>query len=352
MAMMQATMDGSRIKALVEDEEQFSVYVDKRFDALDADHNGTVTPAQLKPAVQSLGAALGLPPMGTSKETDHIYDEVYEQFMDGNRTTRVEKKKFGKVLKDILLGLADGLERDPITVMKLDGGELRKYATSERLEVDIISIFTRFDVRQEGRIPADRVIDVLPTISVRKGMPPAGDPKVQKLIEKAMLDARINVGESLDQMQFVEMVRKLLVILADVLKQNPLNVAHSEKEYDGQSIKKLLKNHEELQKILEENWMQLPKDHHNKVSKDYLRASLDNVGPAAGLPPLGCADEVDEVLVEIFNKSDFDNGERVNKEKFQKCIKQILGSVMLHLEGKPVTIKSSKVVGLDGENPQ
>lgn len=36
----------------------------------------------------------------------------------------------------------------------------------------------------------------------------------------------------------------------------------------------------------------VPKDHHGKISKEYLRVALDVMAPSAGLPPIGAVDQV------------------------------------------------------------
>ncbi|KAG6543241.1 hypothetical protein Mapa_015492 [Marchantia paleacea] len=339
--MAMTGMDGSRIKNFVESDRTFNAYVDKKFNALDTDHDGSLTQSELKPMVQSLGDALGLPPIGSSAETDHIYQEVFSEFSKG---AAVSKDVFGRVLKDILLGLADGLERDPISVIQFDGTRLREYASSPQYVVETISVFTRLDVKQDGRLPASRLLDALPSISVIKGMPPAADPKMKGLVHYALRAARVDSRKNLDQMQFVDTLRKFLLGMADGLKTHPMKVAHSEKLYDGESIKKLLKNEEELRKALDETWRRMPKDNRYKASKDYLRVGVDEMGPAAGLPPVGSVEEVDDVLQQIFAKFNLDDGESIGQEDFEKCMMEVLGSLMLQLEGKPISIKSSKIV--------
>lgn len=72
----QEVMDGSDIMELVENDKVFTNFVDHKFQQLDADCDGKLSLNELKPAVNDLGAALGLPAHGTSPESDHIYSEV------------------------------------------------------------------------------------------------------------------------------------------------------------------------------------------------------------------------------------------------------------------------------------
>lgn len=69
-------VDGSEIRALVEDKDAFARFVDDRFRKLDADGDGRLSVNELQPAVADIGAAIGLPKRGSSQQADHIYSEV------------------------------------------------------------------------------------------------------------------------------------------------------------------------------------------------------------------------------------------------------------------------------------
>jgi hypothetical protein len=76
MATNIMVMDGKSLKAFVENDESWTTFVNQKFAALDKSHTGKLTRTELQPAIAAVGNALGLPPMGESAETDHIYDEV------------------------------------------------------------------------------------------------------------------------------------------------------------------------------------------------------------------------------------------------------------------------------------
>lgn len=73
----QQVLDGSDIMKLVGNEEVFSNFVDHKFRELDRDRDGHLSVKELQPAVADIGAALGLPPHGSSPDSDHIYSEVW-----------------------------------------------------------------------------------------------------------------------------------------------------------------------------------------------------------------------------------------------------------------------------------
>lgn len=69
-------LDGSEIMELVANNQVFSSFVDHKFHELDTDKDGKLSLKELHPAVADIGAALGLPPQGTSLDSDNIYSEV------------------------------------------------------------------------------------------------------------------------------------------------------------------------------------------------------------------------------------------------------------------------------------
>jgi len=74
--MAETVVDGKALKKFVGDDQLWTKFIDERFAKLDKSHTGKLTHSDLEPAIAGVGKALGLPPMGSSPETDHIYTEV------------------------------------------------------------------------------------------------------------------------------------------------------------------------------------------------------------------------------------------------------------------------------------
>lgn len=333
--------DGSELKKFVENPSSFDKYVDKTFKSLDTDHKGTLSQKELTPIMGTIGEALGLPPKGTDKESDHIYDEVFAEF--GNEKG-VTKETFSQVLREVFLGLADGLERDPIEILPIDGSKLREYVGTGTFDADSVATFTRLDVNQDGSLPATKLMDAMKGVSVAKGMPPAADPKMKDMIGRALADANVNTEDRLDQFQFSDVLRKVMLSIADSMQKTPVQVAHSEKVFDGKGIVSFLKDKAVFQTALDDTWEKMPKDKKGRCRKDYLRVGVDELCPAAGLPPVGAVDEMDSVLKTVFSKIDLDHGGTVTKPEFDKTMLEVLGSLMLQLDGKPIAINNSSII--------
>lgn len=340
-------LDGSDIMELVENKEVFSKYVDHKFKELDRDNDGRLSVKELQPAVADIGLALGLPPQGASSDSDHIYSEVLNEFTHG-KEEKVSKSEFKEVLSDILIGMAAGLKRDPIVILRIDGEELREYISSPSFETDIVLLFSE-TATPDGTV-CDHIVKVLQKLGVDQGLPPISDSWVMSNIVEPALESCIQDCKY-DQQQlessqdtFLEELKKVLKNIAERLKEQPVIVAHTENTYDGSAIKNLLANKFETDKVLNAVLETIPRDKNGRLSKEYLRVALDSLAPSAGLPPYGAIVEMDKVINEVFKMVDADDGKLVKEEEFKKLLLEILGSIMLQLEGNPVSVSTNTVV--------
>ncbi len=91
----------------------------------------------------------------------------------------ITKEVFGRVMRDILLGLGDGLERDPVAISTLDGTRLQQYAESAEFEVEAVTAFSQLDADMNGSLKASAIKTAMQRISVEQGMPPQTDASVR-----------------------------------------------------------------------------------------------------------------------------------------------------------------------------
>ncbi|XP_061343705.1 uncharacterized protein LOC133289725 isoform X2 [Gastrolobium bilobum] len=313
-------LDGSNIMELVGNEEVFSSFVDHKFHELDKDRDGKLSVKELQPAVSDIGAALGLPAHGTNPDSDHIYSEVLNEFTHGKQE-KVSKIEFKEVLSDILLGMAAGLKRDPIVILRIDGEDLLEFVNGPSYESEMASIFSLIESPDHGSLH-DHIIEALGKLSVDQGIPPTSD----------------------SWETFLEEFKKVALSVADRLKEQPVIVAHSESTFDGTGVKRLLSNKFELDKTLNSAIENLPRDRNGKMSKEYLRVALDVVAPSAGLPPVGAIQEMDKVISEVLKMMNADDAKSVKEDEFKKILTEILGSIMLQLEGNPISVSTNSVV--------
>lgn len=335
-------MDGKSLKEFVENDALWTEFINERFAKFDRNHTGKLTHSDLEPAIAGVGKAMGLAPMGTDADTDHIYTEMFNEFGPGGEG--VTRERFSVVMRDMLLGLGDGLEREPVTISPLNGTELERWARSGEFEIEAVAAFGELDKDMSGKVKVGAIKQGMQRVSVSQGMPPQTDAAVSKYIASALQEIGVSAQQEVNQSQFVDVYRKVTLALARNLQEKPLTVAHTEKVFDGTSISQLIKDKHALDLALNLAWEIMPKTSSGSAPKSYLRVGLDTLAPYAGLPPVGSVPEMDGVVNEAFKMIDGDSAGRVDKPEFDKCMLEVLGGIMLQLEGKPIGVTSSAVV--------
>lgn len=91
----------------------------------------------------------------------------------------MSKSEFQEVLSDILIGMAAGLKRDPIVILRIDGEELNEYINSPGFESDMILVYSE-TASPDGTI-CDHIVKALQKLGVDQGLPPISDSWVMAL---------------------------------------------------------------------------------------------------------------------------------------------------------------------------
>lgn len=101
--------------------------------------------------------------------------QVLNEFTHGKQE-KVGKTEFKEVLSDFLLGMAAGLKRDPVVILRIDGEDLHEFVNNPTFEPEILSIFSEIALPDASL--KDFVIKAFEKLTVDQGMPPATDPWV------------------------------------------------------------------------------------------------------------------------------------------------------------------------------
>ncbi|KAL0412424.1 UNVERIFIED_CONTAM: hypothetical protein Sradi_1444100 [Sesamum radiatum] len=353
-------MDGSDITQLVENEKVFSNFVDHKFQELDTDCDGKLSVKELQPAVADIGAALGLPAQGTNPESDYIYTEVsccpfssfffflvlqttvLNEFTQG-KLKKISKPEFKEVLSDFLLGMAAGLKRDPVVILRIDGEDLHEFVESLTFEPEMLSIFSEIGL-PDGTLK-DYIIKAFEKLTVDHGMPPATDPWVMSnVVEPALECLGDALQQPISQDTFLAAFKKAAESIVQLLKEQPAIVAHSQNTFDGSGIKKLLSSKFELDKAMDSALRGIPRERHGTIAKEYLGVALDSLAASADLPPLGAIDQMDDIMNEALKMVGVGDGKVVKEDEFKKLLAEVLGSIMLQLEGNSVSVSINSIV--------
>jgi hypothetical protein len=73
--------------------------------------------------------------------------------------------------------------------------------------------------------------------------------QMKEIVRDALATAGVNTDDRLDQFQFAEALKKVVTVIADRMEQAPVQVAHSEKVFDGKGIVSFLKEKANFQAV-------------------------------------------------------------------------------------------------------
>ncbi|GAA0178946.1 calmodulin-related [Lithospermum erythrorhizon] len=268
--------------------------------------------------------------------------QVLNEFTHGTQQ-EVSKTKFKEVFSDFIVGVADGLKRNPVVILRIDGADLLTFIKSPSFEPEMLSIFSEID-HPDGSL-REFLTKALRKLRVEQGMPPTSDIWVMSnVIEPAIQSCGGVPHQPVSQEVFLAEFKRVAERLACHLREEPVIVAHSESTYDGSGIKRLLSNKFEFDKTMESVISGFPKDRNGRISMAYYRVALDTIGPSASLPPVGAVDQIDRITTDALKMLDADKDKMVEKDEFKKVVAEILGSIMLQLEGNPISVSTNSVV--------
>ena len=86
----------------------------------------------------------------------------------------MSKTEFKEVLSDFLLGMASGLKRDPIVILRIDGEDLLEFINGPDYEAEMALLFSQLE-SPDGSSLHDHIVKVLEQLTVDQGMPPSSD---------------------------------------------------------------------------------------------------------------------------------------------------------------------------------
>ncbi|CAL5005433.1 unnamed protein product [Urochloa decumbens] len=121
-------LDGSTVRSFVEDEPAFNSSVDGRFAALDADHNGLLSYAEMAGELMSLRVLekhFGVDEATTEpEELAGLYHGLFARF-DRDGSGEVDRDEFRAEMKEVMLAVANGLGFLPVQMVVEEGSFLK-----------------------------------------------------------------------------------------------------------------------------------------------------------------------------------------------------------------------------------
>lgn len=239
------------------------------------------------------------------------------------------------------------LQKNPVFILRLDGGDLKDFFSGPQFEPEMASIFSRRRAAECSSL-RECIIMALQQLTVDHGLPPSADPWVLDNLVSPALQllsiARLDQPAPSEEI-FMEEFRKLIREIIERLQEKPIIVAHTLKICDGSGVGRLLSNNDELRKTVDLVWGELSKEFGDKPSvpaREVLRAGFSHLADAGDLPCYGTVDQVDAVFDEVLREVEEEGV--LQQEQFREVMTGVLGSLGRRLKSDPISILSDSVV--------
>lgn len=106
-------LNGSTVTKFIEDTEAFDNCVNERFEMLDVNGDGVLSPCELK---EGFGRLLAWEYESQSEEEiNNLYNTIFEKF-DEDQNGTIDREEFRSLIKDIMLGMAQSIGNSPVQV--------------------------------------------------------------------------------------------------------------------------------------------------------------------------------------------------------------------------------------------
>lgn len=225
--MMTVALDGSRLTALLESEEEFGKLSSSLFDALDVDKSGQLSFSELKPALQELGLALGIPPAGVREEGDAIVAAAVAEYGHGKK--ELTRPEFSALLRDILSDIAAQLSSSPVLVSQsvkvLNGSRIRKLlGNEEELQKMADELFHEWDRSKTGRLSKADLTAGMKKLGLALGLPPPKARDADRVYSHLFVSADMDDSGFVDRKEFLDFMRLFFDQIASQLEKNPVVV--------------------------------------------------------------------------------------------------------------------------------
>ncbi|XP_024358334.1 uncharacterized protein [Physcomitrium patens] len=222
-----SVLDGSAIKALLEDEDDFAMVAEDLFEKLDTDESGKLSSKELRPAIMQLGVEQGVPPAAATTEAEELVTKLINKY--GQGTEELGQAQFAALLQDVLQDMAESLAEKPITIVRdvkmLNGSHLRKMLADEKAFKEMAdNMFNDLDVNKDQRLSKAEIRPLFEQQTAAWGLPPVGDSDTEELFDEVFKAVDSDKSGEVEKPEFAVLVKTLLADFAETLRLNPILV--------------------------------------------------------------------------------------------------------------------------------
>ncbi|TKY61390.1 E3 ubiquitin protein ligase DRIP2 [Spatholobus suberectus] len=217
-------LDGSTLRLLLEDEDDFAMLAESLFTDLDVEDKGKISKSKIRNALVQMGVEMGVPPFS---EFPQLNDLLRKHGADGEE--ELGQAQFAQLLQSVLQDLEEELSKQNVVFIQniqiINGSKLRQILANEQEFNSIVEKALREKPEaKEGLGSTEIIRSFLQRNAKELGLPPApADETVVLLYDAVFADvAKEKDGAELDKEELAKLVKDILEKFAEQLEVNPV----------------------------------------------------------------------------------------------------------------------------------
>ncbi|XP_061340474.1 uncharacterized protein LOC133286956 [Gastrolobium bilobum] len=217
-------LDGSTLRLLLEDEDDFAMLAENLFTDLDADDKGKIRKSEIQNALDEMGVEMGIPPIS---EFPQLNDLLRKHGADGEE--ELGQAQFAQLLQSVLQDLEEELTKKNVVFIQniqiINGSKLRQLlANEEELNSIVEKVLQEKPKAKDGLGSTEILRHFLESNAKELGLPLSeADEAVALLYDDVFADVvKENNSVELDKEELVKLVKDILEKFAEQLEINPV----------------------------------------------------------------------------------------------------------------------------------
>ncbi|KAL2661470.1 hypothetical protein GLYMA_03G246900v4 [Glycine max] len=217
-------LDGSTLRLLSEDEDDFAMLAENLFTDLDAEDKGKISKSEIRNALVQMGVEMGVPPFS---EFPQLNDLLKKHGVDGEE--KLGQAQFAQLLQSVLQDLEEELSKKNVVSIQniriINGSKLRRLLANEQeLNTVVKKALQEKREAKDGLGSTEIIRSFLERNAKELGLPLAQADEAVVLLYDAVF-AEITQekdGAELDKEELAKLVKNILEKFADQLEVSPV----------------------------------------------------------------------------------------------------------------------------------
>ncbi|KAG4914014.1 hypothetical protein AAZX31_19G229800 [Glycine max] len=220
-----SVLDGSTLRLLLEDEDDFAMLAENLFTDLDVEDKGKISKSEIRNALVQMGVEMGVPPFS---EFPQLNDLLKKHGADGEE--KLGQAQFAQLLQSVLQDLEEELSKQNVVSIQniriINGCKLRQLLANEQeLNTIVEKALLEKPEAKDGLVGNTEIIrSFLERNAKELGLPPAqADNAVVLLYDAVFAEiTKEKDGAELDKEELAKLVKNILEKFAEQLEVNPV----------------------------------------------------------------------------------------------------------------------------------